>query len=107
MGNGPVSRGRSTPPRRSARSGTVPDTRKHRGPGPEDRVLFGTEARWILTTAVGELSWLLSRGYPEASSLKLVGDRHRLVDRQRTAVLRSACSDAALAHRQATRLDLE
>jgi len=34
-----------------------------------------------------------------------VGDRHRLVERQRTAVLRSACSNAALASRRSRRLD--
>jgi hypothetical protein len=84
----------------------VPDTRKHRGPGPEDRAWFAPEARPALAAAVADLSWLLSRGYAEASSLKLVGDRHRLVERQRMAVLRSACSDEALARRRASRVDL-
>jgi hypothetical protein len=83
----------------------VPDTRKHRGPGPQDSQWFGAEARPTLATAVGDLSWLLSRGYAEASSLKLVGDRHRLVERQRIAALRSACSDEALASRTARRVD--
>lgn len=46
-----------------------------------------------------ELSWLLTRGYAEASSLKLVGDRHNLTQRQRMAVMRSSCSDQALAQR--------
>jgi hypothetical protein len=85
----------------------VPDSRKHRGPGPRDREWFGVEARPDLTAAVVDLSWLLSRGYAEASSLKLVGDRRRLVERQRIAVLRSACSDEALACRRAKRLDVE
>ena len=40
-----------------------------------------------------ELSWLLSRGYKMTSSLKLVGDRHGLRERQRLAVSRSSCSD--------------
>jgi hypothetical protein len=78
----------------------VPDTRKHRGPGPQDTVWFGAEAVPTLAAAVSDLSWLLSHGYAEASSLKLVGDRYRLVERQRTAVLRSACSDAALSGRR-------
>jgi hypothetical protein len=52
--------------------------------------------------AVSDLSWLLSRGYAEASSLKLVGDRYRLVERQRVAVMRSACSDDSLARRRAS-----
>ncbi|WP_406695673.1 DUF434 domain-containing protein [Singulisphaera sp. Ch08] len=84
----------------------MPDTRKHRGSGPEDGVWFSREARPALTAAVADLSWLLSRGYALPSALKLVGDRHRLVERQRTAVFRSACSDEALARRRASRLDL-
>jgi hypothetical protein len=57
-------------------------------------------------SAVADLSWLLSRGYAATSSLKLVGDRHRLVERQRRAVLRSACADDSLAIRRATRVDI-
>ena len=82
----------------------MPDTRKHRGPGPQDPAWFGPEARPDLAAAVADLSWLLSRGYAEPSSLKLVGDRYRLVERQRVAVLRSACSDESLARRRANRL---
>ena len=77
----------------------MPDTRKHRGPGPQDREWFGPSARPRLVAAVSDLSWLLSRGYASTSSLKLVGDRYRLVERQRIAVLRSACDDDALADR--------
>lgn len=83
----------------------MPDTRKHRGPGPQDPEWFGPEALDHLRAATADLSWLLSRGYAEPSSLKLVGDRHRLVERQRVAVLRSACSDDALARRAARRVD--
>ena len=83
----------------------MPDTRKHRGPGPQDREYFGPAARAGLVSAVTDLSWLLSRGYAPPSALKLVGDRHRLVERQRAAVLRSACSDAALAARRGRELD--
>lgn len=85
----------------------MPDRRKHRGPGPGDASWFGPEARPALASAVADLSWLLSRGYAEPSSLKLVGDRHALVDRQRVAVLRSACADAALARRLARRVEVE
>jgi hypothetical protein len=77
----------------------MPDSRKHRGPGPQDAEWFAADAAGTLATAVADLSWLLTRGYAEPSSLKLVGDRYCLVERQRTAVLRSACSDAALAGR--------
>lgn len=79
----------------------MPDTRKHRGPGPQDETYFGLESLEDLRAAVADLSWLLSRGYAETSALKLVGDRYRLVERQRAAVLRSACPDAALAGRKA------
>ena len=48
-----------------------------------------------LRTAVGELSWLLSRDYATDSALKLVGDRHNLTARQRTAVMRCSCTDEA------------
>src|SRR5438552_2409238 len=83
----------------------MPDSRKHRGPGPQDLTWFGLEARAGLRAAVADLSWLLSRGYAVPSALKLVGDRYRLVERQRVAVLRSTCSDAALADRRSRELD--
>lgn len=83
----------------------MPDARKHRGPGPQDPVWFGPAARPSLASAVADLSWLLSRGYAEPSALKLVGDRYRLVERQRVAVRRSACPDAALAGRRSRRVD--
>jgi hypothetical protein len=48
-----------------------------------------------LREATNDLSWLLSRGYTSVSALKIVGDRYDLEQRQRTAVSRCACSDAA------------
>lgn len=83
----------------------MPDTRKHRGPGPQDADWFGPDGRPALAAATADLSWLLSRGYAEPSSLKLVGDRYQLVERQRTAVRRSACSNAALVDRQARQVE--
>lgn len=73
----------------------MPDTRSHRGPHPKDEALFAPGQRARLREAVVDLSWLLSRGYAENSALKLVGDRHRLRRRQRTAIMRAACSDRA------------
>ena len=70
-----------------------PDARRHRGAHPADAELFGPEQLPKLRLAVSELSWLLSRDYKLTSSLKLVGDRHRLRERQRLAVSRAACSD--------------
>jgi hypothetical protein len=71
------------------------DSRRHRGPHPLDHQLFSADALPILRDAVGDLSWLRTRGYSEASALKLVGDRYQLRRRQRVAVGRSACSDPA------------
>jgi len=67
---------------------------KHRGPAPKDESLFAPASLPTLRAAVEELSWLLTRGYAEPSAVKLVGDRHQLTTRQRTAVQRAACSDA-------------
>jgi hypothetical protein len=78
----------------------MPDKRKHRGPGPEDRELFDASRLDTLRQAVRDYSWLLSRNYSVESSLKLVGDRYQLVSRQRRAVSRVSCSDAALAARR-------
>lgn len=83
----------------------VSDTRTHRGPHPRDTEAFAAENLARLQTATGELSWLLSRGYANPSALKLVGDRHGLVLRQRDAVLRSSCADAALSARTQRRRD--
>ena len=79
----------------------MPDQRKHRGPHPGDLRLFGSDALPALQTAVAELAWLLARGYPHQSSIKMVCDRHALESRQRVAVSRSTCSDVDAARRQA------
>jgi len=79
----------------------VVDRRSHRGPHPEDHRLFAPEAVAVLCRAGTDLCWLLSRGYPQKSALKLVGDRYELVARQRIAVGRTACGNAASAARQA------
>ena len=79
----------------------MPDIRKHRGAHPEDRNLFAGEQLPVLRTAVGELSWLLTRDYSLKGALKLVGDRYALTDRQRRAVARAACSDQSKERRAA------
>jgi hypothetical protein len=73
----------------------VPDERAHRGPDPRDALAFAPFCRIALRAAVADLSWLLGRGYAPLSSLKLVGDRWSLTERQRQAVRRAACSDEA------------
>jgi hypothetical protein len=67
--------------------------------------LFSAECRPLLRQAVAELCWLLSRGYAPQSSLKLVGDRHGLVARQRVAVARCACSDDQARRRKRHEVD--
>lgn len=84
-----------------------PDTRHHRGAHPADHELFGPDQMRKLRRAVGELSWLLSRGYNITSSLKLVGDRHGLRERQRLAVSRSSCSDQDKKRRKDHRVSVE
>jgi len=85
----------------------LPDHRKHRGPHPEDRQLFAVENCARLRDATGDLSWLLNRGYASTSALKIVGDRYSLVARQRTAVSRCACVDAAANQRQQRQVQAE
>ena len=60
-----------------------------------------------LRGAVVDLSWLLSHGYAPVSALKLVGDRWSLTERQRKAVLRSACSDDARERRKASEVNAD
>jgi hypothetical protein len=84
----------------------LPDKRTHRGPHPEDAQLFAPDARPRLQEAVGDLSWLLGRGYRSVSALKIVGDRYSLDQRQRVAVARCACSDEARERRGRSRVEL-
>jgi len=78
-----------------------PHRQRNRGPHPEDPKLFAPEKIPALRCATDELSWPLTRDYAHRSALKLVGDRHALVARQRQALARAACSDQSLATRRA------
>ena len=84
----------------------MPDKRTHRGPHPADEKLFGDTSLADLRAAVQDFSLLLTKGYADKSALKLVGDRFSLTERQRLAVMRSACPDEQLAsrHRRLVRL---
>lgn len=77
----------------------MPDTRTHRGPHPEDARLFAASALPALRQATSDLCWLRSHGYAAPSALKLVGDRHQLAERQRSAIDRCACAQSAQALR--------
>ena len=80
------------------------EKRRTRGPHPEDARLFAPDAEATLRLACIDLAWLLSRGYAPNASLSLVGDRFALRRRQRDAVRRSTCSDAARDARASRRL---
>ncbi|MCB9530014.1 MAG: DUF434 domain-containing protein [Myxococcales bacterium] len=85
----------------------MPDARTHRGPHPRDAELFGPDRVADLRAAVADLAWLGERGYAMPSALKLVGDRHRLRERQRVAVLRATCSDTQRHERSIRRHSLD
>jgi hypothetical protein len=85
----------------------MPDKRTHRGPHPADEKLFTADAISDLLRAVADFSLLLTKGYAEKSALKLVGDRFSLTERQRVAVMRSACSDEQLSSRNRRSIALE
>jgi len=84
----------------------MPDSRRHRGPHPEDHRLFADERVEDLRKAVVDFSLLLSRGYATPSAIKLVGDHFNLTERQRTAVQRASCSDQAMEIRAKSEVQL-
>lgn len=83
----------------------MPDKRTHRGPHPADEKLFAPKAIGNLRFAVADFSLLLTKGYAAKSALKLVGDKFSLTQRQRLAIMRSACSDRQLAARSKNRIE--
>jgi len=85
----------------------MPDKRTHRGPHPDDEKLFSQSQIPDLRAALADFSLLLTKGYAEKSALKLVGDRFSLTERQRLAIMRSACSDQQLASRRERRVSIE
>lgn len=76
---------------------------RHRGAHPADAALFADEQVPTLRAALHDYGWLLSRGYAAPSSLKIVGDRFGLVERQRLLLMRAACTDAQRDSRRSTR----
>ncbi len=79
---------------------SMPDKRTHRGPHPADEKLFAESKISDLRSALADFSLLLTKGYAEKSALKLAGDRFSLTERQRLAIMRSACSDQKLQSRK-------
>lgn len=76
----------------------MPNSQKHRGANPKDYAAFSEKNLENLKQAVFDLSWLLSNDYSQNASLKLVGDKFSLTDRQRKAI------NAASAERQSLEL---
>jgi len=85
----------------------MPDKRSHRGPHPADEKLFAPEVIPDLRLALADYSLLLTKGYAEKSALKLVGDKFSLTQRQRLAVMRSACSDQHFASRNRRQIEIK
>lgn len=85
----------------------MPDKRTHRGPHPADEKLFADDKISDLRSALSDFSLLLTKGYAEKSALKLVGDRFSLTERQRLAIMRSACSDQQLVSRNQRRIPID
>ncbi|MCK4293142.1 MAG: DUF434 domain-containing protein [Planctomycetes bacterium] len=85
----------------------MPDKRTHRGPHPEDQRLFAPEAIGDLAAALADYSLLLTKGYAQKSALKLVGDKLSLTERQRLAIMRSACLDEQLESRSRRCIGIE
>jgi len=78
----------------------MPDRRIHRGPHPQDAKLFSPDKIDALQMALADFSLLLTKGYAGKSALKLVGDKFSLTERQRLAIMRSACSDQQMVSRK-------
>jgi hypothetical protein len=80
----------------------MPDRRRHRGPHPEDAVLFGDPIHLRkLALAAGDLAWLLGRRYAPKAALTLVGNRYQLHLRQRRALAHAvAAPEVARQRRQ-------
>ncbi len=85
----------------------MPDKRSHRGPHPADENLFAPAAISDLRSALADYSLLLTKGYADKSALKLVCDKFSLTQRQRLAVMRSACSDRQIANRIQKRIEVK
>ncbi len=84
----------------------MPDKRLHRGQHPSDSELFAPDKIPNIQSAVSDYSLLLTKGYSQISSLKLVGDHFSLTQRQRLAVMRNACSDQQLKGRKSRQIEI-
>jgi hypothetical protein len=79
---------------------------RHRNAHPDDQIYFSDQHLLRLQKAVYELCWLFNQGYSRHSSIKLVGDHHQLIQRQRIAIGRIACSKDSKNNRSSKCLNL-
>lgn len=75
---------------------------RHRGTHPSDNLIFADAEIPKLRTALRDYCWLLNRDYAAPSSLRLVGDKFQLVERQRMLLMRAASTDAQRLKRHAS-----
>ncbi|MAE69790.1 MAG: hypothetical protein CME06_04890 [Gemmatimonadetes bacterium] len=83
------------------------DRRRHRGPHPRDRRLFGSDRLDDLRWAAEDYAWLLGRNYAPGAALTLVGNRFQLHQRQRAALMRAVCAPEQARSRCAKRVACE
>lgn len=84
----------------------MPDKRTRRGPHPKDAACFQAGEIPRLRQATDDYCWLLGRSYPAKASLKLVGDRFNLRDRQRRALQRCAAGEETCRRRRQRQVDI-
>ena len=75
-----------------------------RGYSEDDRKYFGGEALVILSSCARDIVYLLDRGYPYKTVISFVGNRHRLTERQRNALMRMCASHEMLEARKKNQL---
>jgi hypothetical protein len=84
----------------------MPNSQKHRGANPKDYAAFSEKNLDNLQQAVFDLSWLLSNGYSQNASLKLVGDKFSLTERQRKAINAASADKKSLELRQKNEIEI-
>lgn len=84
----------------------MPHSQKHRGANPKDYAAFTDKNIDNLRQATFDLSWLLSNGYSQKASLKLVGDKFSLTDRQRKAINAASAEKESLELRKKNEIEI-
>jgi len=81
---------------------------KNRGKEGRDDLLFGAAKMQLkIQDAIADVSYLLSRGYSEKSSVQLAGNRYKLNARQQRAVQGMSASETQISQRRKTQLSAD